>query len=114
MHHDGMAYFPLLPFGSAHSKRGLLAINHEYTDDGLLHPDGMAHWNDKKTAMAQAAVGVSVIEVEDTGKGWRVVRPSALARRITATTPCAISGPAKGHALMKPRTTPWACACWAR
>ena len=37
MHHDGMAYFPL-PFGSAHSKRGLLAINHEYTDDGLLHP----------------------------------------------------------------------------
>lgn len=105
MHHDGMAYFPL-PFGSAHSKRGLLAINHEYTDDGLLHPDGMAHWNDKKTAKAQAAVGVSVIEVEDTGKGWRVVRPSALARRITATTPCAISGPAKGHALMKTQDDP--------
>ena len=30
MHHDGLEFFPLQG-----SKRGLLAINHEYTDDGL-------------------------------------------------------------------------------
>ena len=35
MHHDALHYFPL-----AGSRRGLLAINHEYTDDGLLHPGG--------------------------------------------------------------------------
>ena len=40
MHHDGIHYFPL-PHGSDSSTRGLLAMNHEYTDDGLLHPDGM-------------------------------------------------------------------------
>ena len=33
MHHDGMHYFPL-PYGSQSSTRGLLAINHEYSDDG--------------------------------------------------------------------------------
>ena len=31
MHHDGLAYFAL-----DGSRRGLIAINHEYTDDGLL------------------------------------------------------------------------------
>ncbi|HYH43963.1 MAG TPA: alkaline phosphatase PhoX, partial [Burkholderiales bacterium] len=41
MHHDGIHYFPL-PYGSQGSTRGLLAMNHEYTDDGLLHPGGFA------------------------------------------------------------------------
>ena len=34
MHHDGIHFFPL----DGSSTRGLLAMNHEYTDDGLLHP----------------------------------------------------------------------------
>ena len=37
MHHDGLVFFPL---GDGRS-RGLLAMNHEYTDDGLLHVGGM-------------------------------------------------------------------------
>ena len=37
MHHDGMEFFPL----DQDPRHGLLAINHEYTDDGLLHADGM-------------------------------------------------------------------------
>ena len=40
MHHDGLHYFPL-----DGSRRGLLAINHEYADDGLLHPDGIKTWS---------------------------------------------------------------------
>ncbi|MCP9759050.1 DUF839 domain-containing protein, partial [Aquitalea sp. S1-19] len=107
MHHDGMAFFPL-PQGSQAAKHGLLAINHEYTDDGLLHSDGMKTWSGDKVKKAQAAVGVSVIEVEDAGKGrgWRVVRPSKYARRITANTPIAIGGPARGHALMQTEADP--------
>jgi secreted PhoX family phosphatase len=35
MHHDGMHYFPIR--GSQH---GLLAMNHEYLDEGLLFTDG--------------------------------------------------------------------------
>src|SRR5262245_32680455 len=40
MHHDGIEFFPL-PRGGASSTHGVLAMNHEYTDDGLLHPSGM-------------------------------------------------------------------------
>jgi uncharacterized protein len=101
MHHDGMHYVPLQ--GSTH---GLLAINHEYIDQGLLFPDGMKTWSAEKVRKAQAAVGVSVIEVALTGGRWEVVRPSKSARRITAYTPCRISGPAAGHALMRTAQNP--------
>src|SRR5262245_22015478 len=62
MHHDGIEFYPLPPGGSA-STHGLLAVNHEYTDDGLLHPGGMEPWTADKVKKAQAAHGVSVIEV---------------------------------------------------
>jgi secreted PhoX family phosphatase len=101
MHHDGMHYFPLN--GPAH---GLLAMNHEYLDEGLLFPDGMRTWSAEKVAKAQHAVGVSVIEVILQGGEWQVARPSKYARRITARTPCRISGPAAGHALMRTAADP--------
>ncbi len=101
MHHDGMHFFPLPEDGKPSSARGVLCINHEYTDDGLLHPGGVADWSHAKTVKSQNAHGVSVIEIERIerkgGDGrWRVVRPSAYARRITARTPIRISGPAAG------------------
>ena len=101
MHHDGMHYFPLQ--GSTH---GLLAMNHEYLDQGLLFPDGMRTWSAEKLRKAQASVGVSVIEVTLRNGRWDVVRPSRNARRITAYTPCRISGPAAGHALMRTAQNP--------
>ncbi len=96
MHHDGMHFFPL-PAGQTGSTHGLLAINHEYTDDGLLHPDGMLTWTAEKVRKSQAAHGISVIEVRMDGGRWRVIRPSRYARRITAATPIGITGPAAGH-----------------
>ena len=96
MHHDGIHFFP-----TDGSKSGLLVMNHEYVDDGLLHPDGIKTWSAQKVQKAQAAHGVSVIEIEQKGGKWEVVRPSPFARRFTASTPMAVSGPAAGHALMK-------------
>jgi secreted PhoX family phosphatase len=52
MHHDGMHYFPL-----DGSRRGLLVINHEYTDDGLLHTDGMNTWTAEKCANQSPPTG---------------------------------------------------------
>jgi len=101
MHHDGMHFFPLLENGKPSSTRGLMCINHEYTDDGLLHPGGMADWSHDKTLKSQNAHGISVIEVERQGNRWRVVRPSPYARRITARTPIRISGPAAGASAMR-------------
>ena len=105
MHHDGMQYYPL-PYGSTDATHGLLAMNHEYHSDGLLFTDGAANWSAAKVAKAMAANGVSVIEVEQKDGAWRVVRPSRFARRITADTPCAISGPAAGSDLMKTARDP--------
>ena len=107
MHHDGMHFFPFSENGQASSTRGVLCINHEYTDEGLLHADGMAEWSHAKTIKSQNAHGVSVIEVELVGSGaerrWRVVRPSRYARRITARTPLRIAGPAAGAPAMRTR-----------
>jgi len=102
MHHDGIHYYPL----PGSSPRGLLAMNHEYADDGLLHPDGLATWSAEKVRKAQAAHGVSVIEVVRQGDRWEMVRPSRHARRITASTPMSVGGPAAGHALMKTAADP--------
>lgn len=102
MHHDGMHFFPL----AGSSVHGLLCINHEYTDDGLLHPDGMERWSAEKVAKAQAAHGVSIVEIRRLGDIWQVVRPSRHARRITADTPIAISGPAAGSAALRTADDP--------
>jgi secreted PhoX family phosphatase len=102
MHHDGCHYFPIR--GS--SRHGLWVQNHEYTDDGLLHPGGMSPWTAEKVKKSQAAHGVSVCEIRMVVPGrWRVVR-SKYARRITATTPIEITGPAAGHALMRTAADP--------
>jgi uncharacterized protein len=100
MHHDGIHFFkhPTAPESSA---MGLLAMNHEYSDDGLLHADGMKTWSRDKVRKAQAAHGVSVLEVEQKDGRWSVVRPSPWARRITGNTPMAFGGPAAGHALLR-------------
>ena len=102
MHHDGIHYYPLDGY-----RRGLLAMNHEYVDDGLLHPGGMDPWTAEKVRKSQAAHGVAVIEVEAGSAGrWQVVRPSRYARRFTATTPFVVGGPAAGHALMRTAADP--------
>ena len=128
MHNDGVVYFPLdqsdgfWDRGSdKESEHGLLVQNCEYTDDGLLFPDGQANWTAEKTRKSQHAHGVSVIEIkkercgrdrDDTWdfwrqpwnrrhgkhrdehqKEWTVVRPSRYARRLTARTPMKIGGP---------------------
>ena len=104
MHHDGMHFYPLADV--AGRPRALLAMNHEYTDEGLLHVDGFGDWTAAKSAKSQAAHGVSVIEIERGAGGWRVVRPSPYARRITANTPMTVAGPAAGHAMLRTAADP--------
>ncbi len=101
MHHDGLHFF-----AQNASSSGLLVMNHEYTDDGLLHPDGMQAWSAEKVRKSQAAHGVSVVEVEHRAGRWGIVRPSPWARRITANTPMQVGGPAAGHALLRTAADP--------
>jgi secreted PhoX family phosphatase len=87
-----------------------LCVNHEYTHEAILHPDGLDEQSGglpgsvatiAKIRKSQAAHGVSVIEIRRNGNKWQVVKNSRYNRRITANTPMKLSGPAAGHALMK-------------
>ncbi len=103
MHHDGIHFYAIDGNSSTH---GLLAMNHEYTDDGLLHVGGMNPWTAEKVKKAQAAHGLAVIEVEIKDGAWQMVRPSRYARRVTGQTPFAVGGPCAGHALFKTAADP--------
>jgi secreted PhoX family phosphatase len=109
--HDGTHYFPLPKFGNS---RGLLVMNHEYTDASQIYSEmqGSAITNDaagrEKVAKALTAHGVSVIAVAKGSNGkWNVVKGDPHNRRITGTTPMAFSGPVKAsHPMLKSSITP--------
>ena len=47
------------------------------------------------------AHGVSIFEIENSNNQWNLVKDSKYNRRITPFTKMEITGPAKGHSLMK-------------
>lgn len=97
---DGMSFFPIA------DDRAVLAINNEYTNYEYL----FAHKGEAMTAddvrKAQAAVGVTIVEVVRKNGQWMVDRSGQRNRRITANTPMQVTGPAAGHALMKTDADP--------
>ena len=131
MHHDGMHFFEMDDndrgrhedreeyewwcrgrddrWGRRRSRRierGLLCVNHEYTDENQLHGfDGLIGGQGvtiEKVRKSQAAHGVSIQEVVSRNdRRWRLRRNSRFGRRITANTPMRISGPAAGNDLLK-------------
>lgn len=97
---DGMSLFPLS------DDRALLAINNEYTNYEYLfdHQGRMLTADDVKKA--QAAHGVSILEIEKKGARWSVVVDSSYNRRITANTRMELTGPVAGHELLKTEADP--------
>ena len=97
--HDGMHYFPLGE-GRRGNRRGVLVLNHEYTDASQIYTaaQGSAITPDdagkEKVAKALAGHGVTVVEVAQLSDGtWTHVVGSSYNRRITGTTPMSFSGP---------------------
>ncbi|MFT3735787.1 MAG: PhoX family phosphatase [Rhodocyclaceae bacterium] len=103
-HTDGMHFFPFTSRGKPLSDRGVLCANNEYTQEEILHPDGLvgaSGYGIAKCRKSQAAHGISVLEVRKLGGKWQVVKDSPYGRRLTANTPMIFSGPAAGHDLLK-------------
>lgn len=107
MNFDGMEFFPLPDARSNSSEHGLLALNHEYVDRGLIHAatPGFAFTPDQ-ILKEMHAQGVSVIEVQKVLGAWQLNADSKFNRRVTAATPIRISGPAAGHDLMRTSLDP--------
>ena len=104
---DFIAYLPIS--GSSH---GILHVNHEYTNAHLMFPNTDTKTSndtltDEQLRIEQQAHGFSTLEVRKDNKGqWQTVENSNYARRVTATTPIAISGAAAGSPRMQTTADP--------
>lgn len=104
---DYVAYFPIDALeGGLNSRDGLLFVNHEYVDSkwvsGFDDSDEEAKRDAEQIAAEKAAVGGSVIRVACNAFGrWEFVLDDAYNRRIDATTPICVTGPAAGSAEMQ-------------
>ncbi|UQV18954.1 PhoX family phosphatase [Brevundimonas albigilva] len=100
---DFIAYLPL-----EGSRRGLLHVNHEYCEGVMMFPGWTVESRTAEQARIEmAAMGGSLLEIEQSDTGlWRVVPQSPLARRITASTPMTLSGPAAGHRRLRTHADP--------
>lgn len=118
-HHDAMHYFGINRAGNGWDpssvNRALLCINHEVAEDlGFMHANGPTEYGEKSTAARPtleidrevAAHGVTVVEVARQGSGCQVNLNSRYNRRVTAATPCEISGPARRSPLMATAFSP--------
>ncbi len=107
---DYVGFVPL--DGSA--DRGLLCVNHEYTNEELMFPgivtiveeekDGkkrlvaqVADADRKRVDIEMAAHGNTIVEIVRENGKWQVVKDSPFNRRITADTPMVLTGPVAGH-----------------
>ena len=91
------------------SERALLAVNHEYTTGADMFPTYDP--NDPTQDQCEAEIeahGVSIVEIEFDNKDgkWRFVQDSPFNRRTTGSTPMEITGPLRGHELMKTSDDP--------
>lgn len=100
-HNDGMAMF-------SHNGRQILCVNNEYTNLNTLHAnrtDGVPTTADD-ILKSKAAHGVSIVEVSRQNNQWGIVKDSEFNRRITVDTEMDITGPARGHDLLKTKEDP--------
>ena len=93
-------YLDVLPDRGS-TTRGVLVANHEYTNENIMFAPDADPALVARTAMA--AHGFSVVELRRSGAGkrWSYVVGGRRNRRITATTPFTLDGPAAGSELLK-------------
>ncbi|MGZ8390623.1 MAG: PhoX family protein, partial [Rhodoplanes sp.] len=111
---DYLGYIPM-PDAADPSRHGLLVVNHEYTNEELmfpglgrqdLRPVGFEGMTQDLVDIEMAAHGGSVLEIKHENGKWRVADGSRYARRLDATTPMELAGPAAGHPRVQTKADP--------
>ena len=101
-------YVGVLRNGSANS--AVLVTNNEYTNNNLMFHDytDAASMTDEQVRITLMAHGMTVVEMSrrDPNSRWTYTKGAPLNRRITAETPFAVVGPARGHDLMRTSADP--------
>jgi uncharacterized protein len=119
-------YIGFIPLDGS-SERGLLVVNHEYTNAELMFPnwatvvtevqekDGvkkevqkvkMGEYTPELIGIEMMAHGGTVIEIARTGGKWAPVLDSAYNRRLTVETPMTLTGPVAGSDRVKTKADP--------
>ena len=97
-----IAYFPI----DGSSSRGLLCVNHEYTNEELMFPalkerqdtTGFKDMTEELVDIEMAAHGVTVVEIARDREDWGIVLDSPYNHRISPLTEMAADdGPAAGE-----------------
>ncbi len=103
---DGMSLF-------AHRGRTILAANNEYVNRSIIYGNRASKLPETADDVrkGKAGHGVSVVEITRRDGRWGIVQDSPYNRRITADTPMMITGPARGHELMKTVADPDGTTC---
>ena len=100
-------YVGVLPLSRT---RALLVANHEYTNEELMFPAD-EYDEDTIRRIAMASHGMSVVEIRRdhrTSGAWRTVPVGKTRhnRRVTASTPMKVTGPAAGHPRLRTSEDP--------
>jgi secreted PhoX family phosphatase len=120
-HHDGMHFFPIegREPDQGSSSDGLLVLNHEYIEPRFMHARArglslgsgrMPLVNNQKPADEALkeihAHGVAIVRIARQASGeWAIVNDPR-SRRVHGATPMEITGPARGHALLRTKYSP--------
>ncbi|KGJ72402.1 phosphatase [Cryobacterium roopkundense] len=102
-------YLDIIQQDGRHSRKAVLVANHEYTNEGIMFPpaadDAQA---DEQRHIAMMAHGLSIVALrrKDAGQPWVYRVGDRVNRRITATTPFTLTGPAAGAAALKTAADP--------
>jgi secreted PhoX family phosphatase len=97
---DGMSIFPLS------NDRAILAVNNEYTNYKYLFDHKGEAMTADDVLKAQAALGITIVEIYKKDGQWTLDQNGKTNRRITANTEMQLTGPAAGHDLLKTQADP--------
>jgi secreted PhoX family phosphatase len=108
---DMIAVFPEThrePGSPGHDDGFLMCVNQEFTTGASMFPDYPAKGDPSRNhaLVEMEAHGITVVRVLRKEGRWTYDPASAVNRRITATTPFTVTGPAAGHALLRTPADP--------
>ncbi|MEY2849562.1 MAG: hypothetical protein RI885_2229 [Actinomycetota bacterium] len=102
-------YLDILERGQGRGREAVLVANHEYTNENIMFPPAADEATaDEQRRVAMMAHGMSVVALHRrrAGTPWQYVVGDRRNRRVTASTPFDVSGPAAGSASLVTKDDP--------
>ncbi len=86
----------------------IIAVNNEYVNREIIYDNRGSKLPETEDDVrkGKAGHGVSIFEISNNNGKWEIVKDSKYNRRITADSRMELTGPARGHALLKTISDP--------